>query len=1365
MGRKKNLRPGSPAAPRGDRPLAIEPLEDRRLLAAGGGYTDQGLLGTYFNDTSFNSVAFTRRDVRLDFDWGTATRPGGSNSPAFKALGTDNYSVQWLGGVIAKFSESYTFLADADDRVRVELKSAATSQWTTLIDQTSPGGQPATGTASLVAGVRYDLRVSYVEVTGTARIRLRWQSASTPLETIDPLTQSGINNPDGTSAFADLTKGGRNTWEAPQIWNANGASAPALDADGWPLGDGTYVMQESLNLGLPIDPLMQGRVDFSFRGSASISLFGNCRNLSSSYSSQTNTTSGSFEMVQAAPTEGVNASSITFVNTRRTPTSPLGSGITNLQLMRPTAPAAATTYGPGEIFTSQIKAALANFTVFRQQYVANQQVQWSDRTRPTYFNQSSGARTAPRAFGGGTPGSSATVGSTSNNGWSWEHSIMLANETGRDLMLSIPVLANDQYVTNLANLIRYGSDGVNPYTSPQENPVYPPLNSNLHVILELENELWNYGGVFSVDYENLNRLTRLALQSGAGNENYRALTYDGTSTATNAAGEYVNLGIFRLRMAMLRTIQISNLFRQVHGDAAMPNGTKEGLEAARIRPVYEWQYANFNQTAEIALDWADRYFNKSDNASTWTGIARPLNYYLYGGGGATYYGALNGNGLTSLLPNSDFEAATMPSTGYSVRPAGTGWTFTGTAGIARDGGAGDDIPPPLNGSQAAYLAGSSTMTATFTVPSSQVSSFYAVSFKALNRRQVGVSSADHQNLRVYLDYGTSSQLDLTARTFNQADGYTPPDYESFPSDEQSSWPARNVFWTSSQYYYTKDVMLQPATTHTITIRGTTTGSDVAFLENVFVTSVDKIFADGIPGGGEATGQPVGSNIRSSMNVASSWAAAYGLAHVAYEGGWSLGGDDGGSFVQLRAKYGDARTSVAQRTFMDMYHEAGGEVNVFGTYAQWPSWSDYYAQQGLLDVTSYPIMQGIAQEASQLRNRVSNGALLPQQVSGLQATIGLNATPATGRIDATGGWLSYNVVVPRTSTYVISVTTTTGGTASALLDNMPLTQGATGSVLTGSRLLTEGLHTVRIRSTGGSFAVSSLTGGILNAPTAPDWGALSARGGIASLSWWAVRGATGYVIRYGTQPGQLNQSFAVSGGTTQTTTISGLVHDTQYYFGISTVDRQGREATPTIIKTILNLNPGQVGTLANWDFSGMNVAGGTALATAAPSAVASGLVVGLLQRGAGYRAADGWATQYFGGSFSSYSATNVYASTLAAARTSNQFVSFTVEPSRGQVVSLSNLNIQAGFSHVSGAQTALFYSLDGTTFTQALMVTGTPNTEAGLTYDLSGIAALQNTSKRITFRFYQFGVGVYTAVAIGNGTSSLDMRLQGSTRAA
>ena len=59
-----------------------------------------------------------------------------------------------------------------------------------------------------------------------------------------------------------------------------------------------------------------------------------------------------------------------------------------------------------------------------------------------------------------------------------------------------------------------------------------------------------------------------------------------------------------------------------------------------------------------------------------------------------------------------------------------------------------------------------------------------------------------------------------------------------------------------------------------------------------LTSVDRIFADGIPGGGEATGQPAGMNIRNTMNVETDWARAFGLEMVAYEGGWSVGGDEG-----------------------------------------------------------------------------------------------------------------------------------------------------------------------------------------------------------------------------------------------------------------------------------------------------------------------------------------------------------------------------------------------------------------------------------------------------------------------------------------
>ena len=78
----------------------------------------------------------------------------------------------------------------------------------------------------------------------------------------------------------------------------------------------------------------------------------------------------------------------------------------------------------------------------------------------------------------------------------WEYLVMMANETGKDLYITIPMNANQAYVTDLANLLRYGSDGVNPYTSYQAHPAYPGLNSNLSVYVEWANEIWNWAGGF-----------------------------------------------------------------------------------------------------------------------------------------------------------------------------------------------------------------------------------------------------------------------------------------------------------------------------------------------------------------------------------------------------------------------------------------------------------------------------------------------------------------------------------------------------------------------------------------------------------------------------------------------------------------------------------------------------------------------------------------------------------------------------------------------------------------------------------------------------------------------------------------------------
>src|SRR5580704_12126558 len=109
---------------------------------------------------------------------------------------------------------------------------------------------------------------------------------------------------------------------------------------------------------------------------------------------------------------------------------------------------------------------------------------------------------------------------------------MLANETGRDLMLSLPPGATGEsptdttsYIYNLANLLKYGSNqqGV-PYTSYQANPYYPGLEPNLRVYLEIGNELWNTASPFYTDYENINSIT--AANAAANNADFQIINYD-----------------------------------------------------------------------------------------------------------------------------------------------------------------------------------------------------------------------------------------------------------------------------------------------------------------------------------------------------------------------------------------------------------------------------------------------------------------------------------------------------------------------------------------------------------------------------------------------------------------------------------------------------------------------------------------------------------------------------------------------------------------------------------------------------------------------------------------------------------------------
>ena len=90
----------------------------------------------------------------------------------------------------------------------------------------------------------------------------------------------------------------------------------------------------------------------------------------------------------------------------------------------------------------------------------------------------------------------------------------------------------------------------------------------------------------------------------------------------------------------------------------------------------------------------------------------------------------------------------------------------------------------------------------------------------------------------------------------------------------------------------------------------------------------------MPGGGQAAGQVSSHDYQAQLNAQAKYAQAYGLKVVAYEGGWSLGGDTESVPLQSWAKYRDGRAADAMADAIDVFHRAGGEMNVLGTYDQW-----------------------------------------------------------------------------------------------------------------------------------------------------------------------------------------------------------------------------------------------------------------------------------------------------------------------------------------------------------------------------------------------------------------------------------------------
>jgi hypothetical protein len=123
-----------------------------------------GLKGEYFDTQVLTTLKMTRIDPAVDFSWSGTTPSAGFNS---------DWSIRWTGKVTPRFSETYTFITETDDGVRLWVNGVLLiDHWadhSTAVDQS---------TITLTAGQKYDVKMEYYKngVMGVAR--LLWSSAS-----------------------------------------------------------------------------------------------------------------------------------------------------------------------------------------------------------------------------------------------------------------------------------------------------------------------------------------------------------------------------------------------------------------------------------------------------------------------------------------------------------------------------------------------------------------------------------------------------------------------------------------------------------------------------------------------------------------------------------------------------------------------------------------------------------------------------------------------------------------------------------------------------------------------------------------------------------------------------------------------------------------------------------------------------------------------------------------------------------------------------------------------------------------------------------------------------------------------------------
>ena len=274
-------------------------------------------------------------------------------------------------------------------------------------------------------------------------------------------------------AFVDLVKQSYRWERADGHGGWAKLTRESVDARGWPKSDCHWVLDSRpcAEWAGQIDDPEAHRVDRSgvykgsFIGKAKLAVGGGSYSLANqAYDATANRTT--FDLTVPKPGANHGLVVLEFKDTRRVPDSPVNTGISEFRLIRPGYPA-----DTRQVFTNEYLACLrsAAFSTIRFMGVTNTNgnVEWGkDHTRLQSWNN----RKLPE------DASVDTMDSLNKkDGWPWEYVMSLCNQANMDAWINVPVSVDDDYIRQLAQLMKAG------------------LKPALNVYIEHSNEVWNFG--------------------------------------------------------------------------------------------------------------------------------------------------------------------------------------------------------------------------------------------------------------------------------------------------------------------------------------------------------------------------------------------------------------------------------------------------------------------------------------------------------------------------------------------------------------------------------------------------------------------------------------------------------------------------------------------------------------------------------------------------------------------------------------------------------------------------------------------------------------------------------------------------------